>query len=206
VPQSGKSFQNLRAEIAQLAARLIAVDGISDYRAAKRKAALQLGVKPDRFMPTNEEIEQAVSDYQRLFQGDRQREVLDELRCQAIEAMKFLGPFRPQLVGPVLAGTATRFSEIILHVRCNTPEEIATFLEDRNISPAHVSRNVKVRNNTTVELPAFRFLAGDSAVVLVVFDERHRTLHPLSPIDGKPMHRARLDEVEALLSPDNAPG
>ena len=80
MPQSGKSSQNLRSEIAQLAARLIAVDGISDYRAAKRKAALQLGVKPDSFMPTNHEIEQALSDYQRLFLGDRQREELDTLR------------------------------------------------------------------------------------------------------------------------------
>ena len=200
MPQSGKSSQNLRSEIAQLAARMIAVDGISDFRAAKRKAALQLGVKPDRFMPTNHEIEQAVSDYQRLFLGDRQREVLDELRREAIEAMKFLEPFRPQLVGPVLAGTATRFSEIVLHVHCNTPEEVATFLEDRNISPAHVSRNVKARTNTSVELPAFRFIAGNCAIVLVVFDERHRTLHPLSPVDGKPMHRARLDEVETLLN------
>jgi hypothetical protein len=202
MPQSGKSSQNLRAEIAQLAARMIAVDGISDYRAAKRKAALQLGVKPDRFMPTNHEIEQAVSDYQRLFQGNRQPEELNELRLQAVEAMKFLDPFRPRLVGPVLAGTATRFSEIVLHVHCNTPEEIATFLEDRNISPAHASRTVKIRANETEELPAFRFIAGDRPVVLVVFDERHRTVHPLSPVDGKPMHRARIDEVEALLGPD----
>ena len=200
MPQSSKSSQNLRSEIAQLAARMIAVDGISDFRAAKRKAALQLGVKPDRFMPTNHEIEQAVSDYQRLFQGDRQPEELDQLRRQAVDAMKFLAPFRPQLLGPVLAGTATRFSEIILHVHCSTPEEIATFLEDRNISPAHVSRNMKARNNTSVELPAFRFIAGDCSIVLVVFGERHRTLHPLSPVDGKPMHRARVDEVETLLN------
>ena len=199
MPQSGKSAQNLRAEIAQLAARLIAVDGISDYRAAKRKAALQLGVRPDRFMPTNHEIEQAVSDYQRLFQGDRQPEILNALRRSAVEAMRFLRPFRPQLVGPVLAGTATRFSEIVLHVHCSAPEEIATFLEDRGISPSHTSRAVKVRTNTTEDLPAFRFIAGDCTIVLVVFDERHRTIHPLSPVDGRPMRRARIDEVETLL-------
>jgi hypothetical protein len=203
MPQSGKSVQNLRAEIAQLAARLIAVDGISDYRAAKRKAALQLGVKPDRFMPTNHEIEQAVSDYQRLFQGDRQPGELNALRRQAVEAMRFLDRFRPRLVGPVLAGTATRFSEIVLHVYCGAPEEIATFLEDRDIPPAHTSRMVKIRTNTAEEFPAFRFLAGDCPIVLVVFDERHRTVHPLSPVDGKPMHRARVDEVEALLGPDS---
>jgi hypothetical protein len=155
-------------------------------------------------MPTNHEIEQAVSDYQRLFQGDQQPEMLVALRRRAIEAMKFLEPFRPQLVGPVLAGTATRFSEIVLHVHCGTPEEIATYLEDRNISPTHASRSVKVRANTSVELPAFRFLAGDCAVVLVVFGERHRTLHPLSPIDGRPMRRARIEAVEALLDPDGS--
>jgi hypothetical protein len=200
MPQSGKSAQNLRAEIAQLAARLIAEDGVGDYRAAKRKAALQLGVRADRFLPTNNEIEQAVSDYQRLFQGDSQPGIASAMRRSAIEAMNFLDPFRPRLVGPVLAGTATRFSEIILHVYCSTPEDVATFLEDRNIPHTHASRAVKFRPNESVELPAFRFIAGDFAVVLVVFDERHRTVRPLSPVDGKPMHRARIDEVEALLN------
>ena len=38
-----KSSQKLRMEIAEVAAKLIAVDGALDYHTAKRKAAIQLG-------------------------------------------------------------------------------------------------------------------------------------------------------------------
>jgi hypothetical protein len=194
-----RSTQKARAEIAQVAARLIAVDGISDFRVAKRKAAVQLGLKPDRFLPTNQEIEQALVDYQRLFQAAEQPEALDGLRRTAAEAMAFLAPFRPRLVGPVLTGTATRHSEITLHVFCGAPEEIQHFLEDRGIPATQTSRTVRIRGDGPVEFPAYRFIAGDATVVLVAFDERQRTASPVSPVDGGPLRRARLAEVEALL-------
>ena len=188
-----------RTRIAQLAARLIAEDGISDYRQAKRKAALQLGFKADRFLPTNQEIEQALVDYQRLFQATEQPEAVDTLRRTAAEAMTFLAPFDPRLTGPVLAGTATRHSEITLHVFCGAPEEIQHFLEDHGIPLTHTSRTLRMRGNGAMEFPAFRFFAGDAAVVLVAFNERQRTLSPVSPVDGGPMRRARLAEVQSLL-------
>jgi hypothetical protein len=200
MPTSGRSPQKLRLEIAHLAARMIAEDGIADYRAAKRKAALRLGVRPDRFMPANHEIEQALVEYQRLFQGDVQPAVLIELRRTAVEAMTFLRSFRPKLTGPVLAGTATRHSEIVLHLQCGAPEEIGLFLAEHGMPFRHTTRTIRTIDNGSVELPAFRFLAGQTGVILVAFDERRRHLVPLSPIDGRTMQRAALHEVENLLA------
>jgi hypothetical protein len=48
---------SLRREIAALAARMMAEDGISDFGFAKRKAARQLGAGPRDDLPTNSEIE-----------------------------------------------------------------------------------------------------------------------------------------------------
>ena len=47
----------LRREIAALAARMMAEDGISDFGFAKRKAARQLGVTERDALPNNDEIE-----------------------------------------------------------------------------------------------------------------------------------------------------
>lgn len=194
-----KSAHKLRREIAQVAAKIIAVDGESDYLVAKRKAALRLGGKPDKFMPSNLEIEEALYDYQRLFQSEAQPAALDSLRRTALEAMTFLKDFAPRLVGPVLAGNATRHSEIVLHLYCERAEEIAFFLGDNGVPYLHTERTVKIRPNEAIDFPAYRFLAGHTAVVLIAFSNTQKNIRPLSPIDGKPMQRADLRQVETLL-------
>lgn len=66
--------EQLRAEIAAAAARMIAEDG-ADYGTAKRKAAKQiLGNQKVRgeIMPNNEQIEDEVRIYHELFFADTQ--------------------------------------------------------------------------------------------------------------------------------------
>lgn len=200
MPSPDRSAHKMRREIAQLAAKLMAVDGISDYLVAKRKAALRLGSKPDKFMPSNHEVEEALFDYQRLFQGQAQAAALLSLRRTALEAMTFLKLFGPRLVGPVLSGTATKHSEIVLHLYCDPPEDVAFFLGEHGVPFTHTARSVKVRVNETIDFPAYRFLAGHTAVVLIVFGTAQKSIRPLSPIDGNPMQRAGLRQVEALLN------
>ncbi len=59
-----------RRRIAVEAARLISEDGMRDYHAAKRKAAARLGIQVDTALPKNAEIEDALREYQRLFDAD----------------------------------------------------------------------------------------------------------------------------------------
>ena len=107
-------------------------------------------------------------------------------------------PFRPRLVGPVLSGAVDRHSEVCLHLFSDPPEDVAIFLLENRIT--HEQGEVRVRFDAgdPVRLPAFRFLAGESPVELIVFSARVRGRVPLSPVDGRPMRRARLAEVEAL--------
>ncbi|MBA3903420.1 MAG: hypothetical protein C0522_07075, partial [Rhodocyclaceae bacterium] len=126
--------QNLmRRNIAALAARLMAEDGIADYGLAKRKAARQLGAPETEALPTNAEIEAELRAYQSLYQGDEQRDRIRELRQAATEAMRLLEPFRPYLTGPVLDGTAGRYAEIELEAFPDSGKEVEIFLLNRNI-------------------------------------------------------------------------
>jgi len=191
--------QQMRLRIAQEAARLMAEEGVQDFYAAKRKAAHQLGVPDTRNMPRNQEIDVELQVYQRLFMGDRQVDYLRALRQTAMQAMRFLQDFRPRLVGSVLSGTAGRHADVNLHLFADTPEEVSLFLLDNKIPFRTGQKRLRFERDAWQEFPAYEFMAGEYPVELVVFPRDGRREAPRSPVDGRPMHRARLDEVEALV-------
>lgn len=191
--------RQMRVRIAQEAARLIAEEGVQDFYAAKRKAAQRLGAPDTRNMPRNQEVEAALQAHQRLFQADSQTARLSELRRAAIEAMRFFQEFSPRLVGPVLSGTAGRHADINLHLFSDTAEEVNLFLLEAHIPFETVQRRFRFNHDEWLEYPAFRFLAGDCPVELVVFPREGRREAPRSPVDGRPMQRADVAQVEALL-------
>jgi hypothetical protein len=201
-----RASQRIRMEIAQLAAKLVASEGVTDFLAAKRKAAERLGIRPDRGMPTNAEIEQALREYQRLFQSRTQPAHLQSLRRTALQAMQFLARFRPRLAGAVLNGTATEYSEITLHLYCNVVEDVVLHLQDAGIAVAHSVRMIKTGAADAVEFPELKFSADGTPIALVLFTEALEAVTPLSTVDGRPMRRANLDAVRALLEsgPDTA--
>lgn len=186
-----------RQRIAHEAARLMVERGIRDYQLAKRKAAEQLRGN-SRDLPRNDEIERERDTYRRLFDGDGQSRRLDAMRRHALEAMRLLEPFRPRLVGPVLSGAVDRHSEICLHLFSDPPEDVAVFLLESRIAHDQGEARVRFHAGEHVRLPAFRFIAGGSPVELIVFSARVRRRVPLSPVDGRPMRRAKLAEVAAL--------
>ncbi len=203
---AARSTHRIRAEIAQLAAKLMASEGVGDFLSAKRKAAERLGIRSDRCMPTNLEIEAALREYQRLFQSDSQPRRVRALRRTALRAMEFLERFRPRLSGAVLHGTATDFSEVTLHLYCDVAEEVAHHLGDAGIEFEHTSRAIRIGPGDTREFPALRFMAGDTPVVLVLFTEALEAMTPLSPVDGKPMRRATRATLHSLLDDDAGHG
>jgi len=196
---SSRASAKIRHAIAKTAAKYVAVDGINDFLAAKRKAAAQLGLDPGKNMPSNMEVEQALVEYQNLFHGEHQVQVLLQMRRVTTRAMKFLQLFTPCLVGPVLRGTATHHSDIILHIFCEEPEQPGFFLQENGIPFQISSKRVRINNRDSVELPAYRFEAEDNSFVLVVFAGKQKKLAPMSGIDGKPEARANLRQVSELL-------
>ena len=188
----------MRIRLAQEAARILVESGGQDYLMAKRKAAIHLGAVDTRNMPSNMEIEQAVMEYQRLFRGESQPQILQALRREALKAMEFFVDFRPKLVGPVLQGTADAHTPITLHIVAPTVEEVGMFLMRYNI-PYHLhDKRLRLPNDVTETFTSYRFMAGEFQLDVIVFFSG-KPVSPLSPVDGRPMRRASTEELRALL-------
>jgi hypothetical protein len=131
----GDAAERVRQQIAMLAARMIAEDGL-DYAGAKRRAAKELfgGQRvPGDAMPANTVVEAEVRAYQELFQSDSQPKRLLLLRRVAIDVMEMLAPFNPYLVGAVLNGTAGDHTDIHLQLFCDSAKDVEIFLINRGI-------------------------------------------------------------------------
>lgn len=189
---------HLRQRLAQKTAQILLESGMRDFQAAKKKAAQQLGATDTKNLPNNSEIELALSEYQRLFRATSQPQHLERLRQIAVEAMQFLSRFKPRLVGSVLSGTADEHSIIRLHVFADTVESIGFYLQDNKIPNELGERRLKIATDQYQNYSTYEFLVDENRLELVVFLPRQKQI-PLSPIDGKPMKRADITEVELLL-------
>lgn len=184
--------ESLRAEIAALAARMIAEDG-ADYASAKKKAARQLlgnqKIKGD-VLPDNAQIEQEVREYNELFFGDTQPQRLLHLRQLAIELMEQLEHFHPYLVGAVLNGTAGNHSDIYLHLYTDNAKEVAIYLLNKDVQ-FEVSESFNHRNEG---IETLSFMYKNEGVHLVLYEQDAiRSGH------GKSTERANVAAVNTLL-------
>ena len=127
----------LRREIAALAARMMAEDGISDFGFAKRKAARQLGASVSDALPNNAEIEAELRAWQALYQDEEQPERLFEMRSAAVEVMRLLADFRPYLTGGALDGTAGRYSELEIDLFPESAKEVEIFFLNQDFHYEH---------------------------------------------------------------------
>lgn len=202
MPKDSKPKQaQMRARIAAAAARLMAEDGIDDFALAKRKAARQLGAFDTQSLPANDEVEAELKAYQALYQEDEQRERIRELREVALEAMRELEPFRPYLSGPVLKGTAGRYSDIDLQLFTDDLKGVELFFLNRDV-PYEVSEQRHYSGDESRLVQIFHVDWDDVPLNLAVYaanDER-RALKT-SPA-GKPIERASFSAVSALVQTD----
>jgi len=189
----------VRLQIAQVTARIMVQEGINDYQMAKNKAVAQLGIPHTKNLPSNSEIEAEILIYQRLFLGETHTNHIRKLREVAIKAMRLFQEFSPRLVGSVLQGTAHQHSEVQLHLFTDAPENVAFFLMKQEIPYEMGEKKYRQTTQQIMTFPSYHFMAGEQAISLVVFAENDIRWSPPSPIDNKPMRRADLRAVEALL-------
>ena len=189
----------MRQAIAREAARLMIEHGHEDYGFAKRKAAERFGVTDLAVLPKNTEIEEALAEHQRLFVPEAHASELSAMRSTALEAMRLLAEFEPRLVGPLLSGTATAHNDITLHLFADTPETVAVRLMDRGIPHEFAERRFRMQRDEVEAFPAVRFTAGEHEIDATIFPRDGIRQAPPGPVDGKPMRRATLAEVEYLL-------
>ncbi len=190
--------EQLRAEIAAAAARMIAEDG-ADYGSAKRKAAkLVLGNQRVRgdILPDNAQIEAEVREYQLLFHGEAHDSRLRHLRQLAKELMEKFIEFQPYLTGAVLNGTAGAHSDIHLQLFAESPKEVAVFLLNAGID-YEVSESAHFRYpDRGVE--TLSFFWKKEAVHLSLYE--HDDLRGAGRnARGKRIERADLAALDALI-------
>ncbi len=186
-----------RRQLAYLAARLMAEDGVSDCAAAKQKAARQVGVADVKGLPDNDEVDAALRDYQQLFKGDQQPLQLRLLRTVALELLRLLGEFNPHLVGPVLTGTANEFSVIELQVFADDCKNLELFLINRRIA-YHTKMHRTKLGGKVVQVPLLDIEFNGVPVSIAVYatnDVRIKT-----PTGARNAPRANLAALERLLA------
>jgi len=192
--------EHLRRALAQEAARLMAEHGIRDFRLAKQKAADRLGITDEGVLPRNTEIEEALAEHQRLFAGARHAQWLAAQRRAALGAMRELATFSPRLVGPVLNGTATEHADVQLHVFSDNPDAVTLALLDRGVQHEVGERRLRLDPERVAAFPSVRFEQDEHLVEATVFPVDGIRQAPVSPVDGRPMRRADVHELEQLIS------
>lgn len=161
-------IEQLRAEIAALAARMIAEDG-ADYGSAKRRAVKQLLGNQKingSLLPDNQQIEDEVRQYQALFFADTQPQRLEHLRHTAIRLMEKLAQFNPYLVGAVFNGTAGDQSDIHLQLYTDNSKDVAIYLLNQGFD-FEVSEQQGKRHT---EIETYSFLYQHEGVHLHIYE------------------------------------
>lgn len=190
--------RQMRERIAQLAARLMAVDGIDDFALAKRKAARQAGAPDTRNLPNNEEVEQALRAYQQLYQADEQQARVRHLREKAREMMQLLAQFDPHLSGSVLTGSAGKYSDINVHLFTDSVKDVEMFLLNRHIPYRSRERRVYIGGEPR-SVPNFSVSSDDADFDITVFAQRDLRYQLRTTAEGKPFDRARIDWLNSVL-------
>ena len=200
-----RKLKQVRREVAAEAARIIATENQNNYHTAKKKAAERIGISQRLALPSNLEVQDALQLYQSLYGGQEHVSNQQKLRIAAIAIMEQLQEFSPRLVGPVLDGTASKYSRISIQVFCDPAESLVHFFLELGISFNQEQRQIRWHDGGHRTIPILVVERNDAKAELAVFSPLDLRQAPPSPIDGKPQQRASLSEVECLLNPQPQP-
>ncbi len=189
-----------RHRLAHEAARLMVEGGIRDFHQAKLKAASRLGIHDDASLPRNREIEDALREHQRLFNGARHTDELRRRREAALRAMAFFHAFEPRLVGPVLDGTADAYAPVSLHLHTDSPDAVIRFLDEHGVPAEDRVRRLRLDRQRTGDFDVWVFSAEALTFDLTVLPTACLRQAPLSGVDERPMRRASRAQLERLVA------
>lgn len=200
------SRNDVRRTIAYSAARLIA-EGLTDYQAARHKAARQHGVTNRHGLPDNREIDLALREHHSLFARKTQPDTLRVLRSTAIRLMTRFAQFAPWLTGAVLNGTANEFSKIELELIGVEPKEFELYLINAGVEfELGVGRHATEDTPTSLS-PVIEYrLEFDSALVAIALYDHHaarQAVHTRASIGHDRVQRADAERrfLEAASIP-----
>jgi hypothetical protein len=193
-PDSPRALRN-RTRIAQVAARLIAEHGLADWSLAKRKACRELGLPSDEALPGNEEVEQALRDYNSLFRAETQPVSLRAQRLGALRWMERLSRWAPVLTGAVAAGWATEHSEVRLELEAEDAKAVELALINEGIAYTQMPAPAEAAPQLRLESPG-------PTVRLVILTPQQRRNRPRRERAGAAEERLTAPQLKALLASD----
>ena len=180
--------QRSRTLIAQVTARLVAEHGMSDWTAAKRKACRELGLSGEEGLPTNDEVEQELRNYNTLFRSTTHDATLRARRAAALDWMTRLSQWHPVLIGGVAEGWATSHSDVTLELEAEDAKDVELGLINAGIAYTSAA-------STADDAVALRIDHPDAAIRLWVVTP-HRRRHRSRRDDDT---RMTVEQVRAAL-------
>lgn len=206
---SGNRQSQLRQRIAQLAAHMMAEEGISDYAHAKRKAGRQLGVTDTHCMPTNSEIEEEIRVYHDLYHSDDQQEALLQLRKDALLVMQMLERFTPHLTGSVLDGTAGKYAETHIHLFADSSKEVEIFLLNQEVPYISDEKSYRISDRRSMDrkkVPVLTLEGPHGLIKLSIFEVDDLRFSTKSPVNGMNASRVDTEALTHLIQQSERPG
>ncbi len=193
-----KQRKRLRRMIRYEAARIMAEDGVGDYRIAKRKACSRIGISPKRGIPSNFEIEDGLAEHLAIFSKEKLSEIQRQYLWVAKSVMERLQHYSPRLTGAVLSGNITSTRPVAVQVFANTVEEVSFDLSAEKIKHKIVDRRVRFLKEGYRRVSALEFWQHRIEILVFVFLPGE-PYPPLSTTNGKPIKWISRKKVNSLL-------
>ena len=152
------SVNNNRLIVAMRAAEVIMEEGITDYLFAKKKAAKYLGLLTSENLPSNQEIDNALKEYQNIFQEQVDSEIINKIKKEALNTMILFEIFNPHLTGQLLEGLIPRFPKIKINLFTDNIKEVEYTLLNNNIAfdvKDTIYQEKLSKKKSTKTIPAF---------------------------------------------------
>ena len=128
------SANNNRSIVASRAAEIIMEEGVTDYLFAKKKAAKSLELLTSDNLPSNHEIDNALKEYQNIFQEQVDSETIVKIKKEALNIMTLFKDFNPHLTGQLLEGLIPKFPKIQINLFTDNLKEVEYILLNKNIA------------------------------------------------------------------------
>ncbi len=172
----------------------------SEYLTAKRKAAKQMRIDwkhSPKDLPSNAEVREQVRLLADMLEGDKRGEDLRDMRLLALRVMRLLEAFRPRLVGSTLTGHVRKGSDIDLHIFTDHLSAVTDVLDDHGL--AYTVEHKQIQKHGEQNVYTHVHLQARFPVELTVYTNTQHRVVFRSSITGKPIERANLKALEALI-------
>ena len=193
------SINNNRLIVARRAAEVIMEEGITDYLFAKKKAAKYLGLLTSENLPSNQEIDNALKEYQNIFQEQVDSETILKIKKEALGIMTIFRDFNPHLTGQLLEGLIPKFPKIQINLFTDNLKEVEYILLNKNISFDVKDKNYQEKlskKKSTKIVPAFILEGLWFPIELKVYFENDMRIKRNNLLSNKGMNIKTIMEYE----------